>query len=338
MNFITAGFDELERKLQRAAGRFRIWQEQRRLTKAEINLGALGWQQVEDFPPEIAEQMRAITAMERQQAELSNQGADLQWNIAELQKQLDKTRGDHNELIVAHEAELQPLKESRDSSAAPIEDRKESIARFDSAIAEMEKAADALGVRLRSLLSLEKQSIQIKEEIINITEKRASFENEKEDLQRSRMRAYADLKAITDHIGATDAQIAQMHQRIRQIHDEFNVQEKDLLAQIAHLENEKENASKHVRTLDQKKSPAFRAIGRCLADSGISPMNQPQALERVLALKENIDVSQQRIATSLARSSQVNPATMAAFYAVLLLILALFVIAGIFLFKAHPQP
>lgn len=332
--FVTAGFDELERKLQRTAGRIQIRLERHRLTKAEINLGALGWQQVDDFPPEIEEQMRAIHAMERQQADLSNQGADIRWSIDSLQLQRKQNGKNLEDLLAGLEPALQPLIEARVAAEKSIPAGNESIQRFDAAIADLGAAYETFGIRLRNLMGAP-QSNHVRDQTFWIEERRTALTNEIEDLQRTRMKVSMDLKIAAQQIQSINAQVEELNQKIRDAREESEARDKELLSQITALEKQKESASKNVKSLDEKKSPAFLAIGRC---PEIAPMNQPEALERVLAHRGNIAGLQERITYSLIRSSQVPPPTLMAFYVAAILFFAVIAIAAFFLLTSHPHP
>ncbi|MGB8353738.1 MAG: hypothetical protein WCD79_07625 [Chthoniobacteraceae bacterium] len=333
--FVTAGFDELERKLQRAADRVRILLEKRRLTQTEINLGALGWQQVDDFPPEIEEQMREIHAMERQQADLSNQGADIQWEIDALQLKR-KENGKNLEYLLAEiEPALQPLAGWRAEAEKSIIAGNESIQRFDKAIADLESAHESFGLRLQALMS-EKQTFPVRDQVLWIEERRMALGNEKEDLERSRVKTTMDQKTTEEQIQTVQAQIEELNQKIRVAKEESNARDRELNSQINALEKQKKNASKNVESLDKKKSPAFLAIGRCLADADIAPMNQPEALEHVIAHRGKIAGLEEQIIHSLARSSQVPASTLMTFYVALFLLLAIIAVAIFFLLPRHP--
>ena len=333
--FVTAGFDELERKLQRTADRVRILLEKRRLTKTEINLGALGWQQVDDFPPEIEGEIRAIHAMERQQADLSNQSADIQWEIDALQLRRKENGKNLEDLLAELEPALQPLVEWRTEAEKSIQTGNESIQRFDKAIADLESAHESFGVRLQALTS-EKQTFSVRDQVLWIEERRMALGNEKEDLQHSRVKTTMDLKTTAQQIQTVQIQIEELNQKIRVARDEAGARDRELNSQINILEKQKKNASKNVESLDKKKSPAFLAIGRCLADAEIAPMNQPEALEHVVAHRGKIAGLQEQITHSLARSSQVPASTLMAFYVAMFLFLAIIAVAAFFLLTRHP--
>jgi len=320
--FVTAGFDELERKLQRGG---------------EIDLGALGWQQVEDFPPEIEAQMRALHDWERQQADLSNQSADMRWNIDALKLQRKQLQKKFDGQLAQLEAALQPLVAAVDLAEKSIPGCQEKVRRFDEAISTLEEAHEAINTRLHTLMS-ETQTLQVRELVVELGDKRAAYENEREDLQRTRMKTAGEMKTFEYHIETYGPRIEELKRQIRLAKEDFAAQDKELVSQITSFEKEKQHAVKNVNTLDRKKSSAFLAIGRCLADSAIPPMNQPEALEKVLAHRGNILEIQQRIADSLARSSQIPSSTLTAFYVAMFLFLAVILIAAIALLGHHPHP
>lgn len=326
MNFITAGFQEIERKFQRTEWRIRLRLERARLEKAEIDLGALGWQQA-DFPPEVEKQIDAINRFESQQAELSNQSADLQWQIDEL----ESTRQEKGREFAGKMGELEPVLEPLVTSSKGIKkqivEKQTILQRFDQAISELEISQAKLEEDLKKLWSAESGTMDIKNQIFQMSEKRNAFEVEREELQHTRLKTMAEIKELTQELSALDESIEQLNTQIRALKDEFHAQDRELNVQIQKLTRQKREARKHVDKLDKKKSPAYLAIGRCLADYNIAPLNQPAALETVLVHRENCKAHLYNIEQSLSISAMMNPALARMFYIFLFVILVAVVAA-----------
>jgi chromosome segregation ATPase len=332
VDFIATGSKELDRCFSRAVLRVRILLERRKLSQAEINLGQLGWQQAE-FPPEVEEQIRAVSAMELEQADLSNRGAEIRWNIKELEAQLTQTRIQNAATLGEMEAALEPLQEALrqiDTSPEALA-KQESIRRFEKAMEEIEGRRAELRVQMEALVAASHQTLQIKEQILELGDRRSALENERDDLDRSRMKLVTELRAGGDHTVAAQREIEEQEFKIRQAREEAAAVERELALRIDALRSEEKSAAAHVDRLDRKKHPAFLTIGRCLADFDIAPMNQPEALTLVQNERLELAFLQRKVQASLAESATVSRGTMFAFFAFLAILLSLLLIAGIWL-------
>jgi hypothetical protein len=69
--------------------------------------------------------------------------------------------------------------------------------------------------------------------------------------------------------------------------------------------------------LDREKRSPYRLIGACLADHRIAPLNQPQVLEKALALRERDAQLSQSLAELQAACAAANPGMLVAFYLLL---------------------
>lgn len=294
----------------------------------------LGWTQV-DFPPKVQEQIRAINIFEQQQANFSNRGADLQWKIDGLQSQREQDRKAHGEHLVQLKSEMQPLLELRNRSKAPLAEKQASLRRFERAISDLEAAHQAFGAKLHELMAVEPPTLEIRRQITSINDQRAAFESERDDLDRSRLRVSHEVKTIRETIAGHDLEISRLNRKIEKAGDAFTARDGELLSQIHKLEREKAETEKHVAALDQKKSPAYLAIGRCLADFNIGPINQPDALQRVAQHRQTIRNCEQRIADSRAESSKISRESWLLFCAAVILVLVTVVFSGAFFFNVH---
>ena len=328
MNFLTTGWQELGRRIHRVADRLRLKHEQRKLTSAEIYLGELGWQQA-DFPPEVESQIQAITSVELQQTEFSNRSAEIQSDIDELQSRREQEKGEHESVIAAIELELQPLLEAREVARQPLGGLQEGIQRFEKAIAAIRETERTLASQLEELEIIEPASMEIRQELIRLKDKRTDCHFEIEDMQTAEMKLQHEIRIQTREVTALDVQIQEINRRISDKWDAFNAADNQLLAEIDALNRGKMETRSMVDNLDKQKSSAFLAVGRCLADFNIAPMNQPGALEQVLSWREIVRDRRERIETSLAASSQVGRGTMAAFYIVIILLIAAIMAAAL---------
>ena len=98
--------------------------------------------------------------------------------------------------------------------------------------------------------------------------------------------------------------------------------DRKLAAEIHDCSRSAKRSDKSMNRLDRKKSEPFLLIGRCLADTKIAPMNQPEALDSVLRLRTELHAAAALLADSLAKSAAVNSAALWKFYALLLALIA----------------
>jgi hypothetical protein len=110
------------------------------------------------------------------------------------------------------------------------------------------------------------------------------------------------------------------------IRDESLANESRLHGKIRDNERKREQIGKRIESLNRKKEDPYRLIGRCLADEGIPPMNQPEALENVMAVRLSVQEIETQIAGSLACTAQVNRRELQLFYALAGLVILVVVI------------
>jgi hypothetical protein len=96
-----------------------------------------------------------------------------------------------------------------------------------------------------------------------------------------------------------------METLLKSIHEaQAQFEEKDgkFVEDIAVLQRSKRKVEKEVDVLEKEKSAPYREIGRALADHGIAPLNQPEALNAVLDQRTKIAEIQAAISASLGAS------------------------------------
>ena len=78
-----------------------------------------------------------------------------------------------------------------------------------------------------------------------------------------------------------------------------------LAGELREAEKEKARVAAEVEKLESAKLDPYREIGRVLADSGVAARpNQPEALNRVQALRQKVKGHADAIAASRARTAQ----------------------------------
>lgn len=327
MNFFATGWGEVERKIRRTADRAWLWLEQRKLTAAEIRLGELGWMQA-DFPPEVEAQIQAITHVEHQQAHFSNQSAEIQFQIDEIEARRGEKRQAHDAEIAAIEAELRPLMQAREEARGPLASLQEGVGRFEQAADAVRETREALETQLSELEATGAQAIEIRTEINRIRDKHTECGFQIEDMQRAAMNLHNEMKVHTSRMASLDLQINDVNLRISDKWDAFNAADRELLAEISALRQGKKETGRIVNSLDKEKSSAYLSVGRCLADYDIAPMNQPDVLQDVQAWREAVRDRMEKIAKSVEESSQASRAALMAFYIVIGLLVLILVVAA----------
>lgn len=324
MNFFATGWQELERKIQRSADRARLWLEQRKLAAAEIRLGELGWMQA-DFPPEVEAQIQAITHVEHQQANFSNQSAEIQFQIEEMESRREEKRREHAAVIAAIESELQPLMQEREEARGPLASLQDGVGRFEQAIAGVREIKAELEAQLMEFQGAGPDAIEARN---RIKDKHAECDFQIEDMQRAEMKLHNEIKVHTSKVAAVDLQIQDVNLKISDKWDAFNSADRELLAEIAALRQGKKETGRMVNRLDKQKSSAYLAVGQCLADYDIAPMNQPEVLHDVHGKREIVRARRERIEESLAASAQTNRGAVMAFYIVIAVAIFALVLAA----------
>lgn len=285
-----SNFQRLAQWLVAAGIRAVLPVERWRLRRAEIELGALGWEQA-DFAAEIEVEILRVRDVEWQQARLINESAELAGRIAAATKRCDATdraavatgqrRAKQSERLTADcrrwrrrvaavAAELaaveRQLKKWHDEQAAL--DREATAADRGPGQLPQRDFIERRRVAIRNFSRHERHRVQLAAEL-------AEF--------RGRLAALrAALAAAVDEAAAADRQAAAERLACQR--------------EIGSLRRRKCAIAKELGRLDAAKENHFLVIGRCLADAGLAPMNQPRALDRVLAHRHRIAALAARLA------------------------------------------
>lgn len=332
MNFFITGFQEAVRRLRRKSEQERVAREQALLDKAEISLGQLGWEQV-DFPPAVQEQINMIQTVERQQAKFSNQSAAIQGSIDELIAKREQDRQQYGDSVVALEEQLQAWLEAQQRLTQSIAGLQAGVGRFEQAVYRLDARYEEAIPRLQELRVARPQTRWIQKQMVELEDLRLGYDADREDLVNARRKLQHEIKATSEQIENSAASVEQLKQAIAEAKGESSAKEEEFDIMVSSLEEDKEQTSKTVDSLDSKKEPAYLAIGRCLADHKIAPRNQPDALKAVLQHRELLRKYQFALEDSLAASAQAG-SSMIAFFAVLAFLLAAIAV-GLFVLMTH---
>ena len=303
------GFGDLSRRLRiiwLLGVRLRV---RRAIFRAETELGWLGWEQVDIFDEQISAEVKKVQEFEHAQASLVNTSAELSSRKAALDKELAEEITLHDQTQASLAAERPPIAAQLQQAESAFRQKLETVGRFQRAldeIARLEKQLDARSVALMNSPEAHKVSM----ELIRLTEERKLVLADKESASQEAARAepeIARLRIELDHIDSTASAARERLATAR----------RRLAFEMRLLERKQKKSKIRMSHLDRKKRSPYRLIGACLADNGISPLNQPHLLGAVLALRERDDLLSQTLSDLRAGCIAANPGTLAAFYLLL---------------------
>jgi chromosome segregation ATPase len=302
MNYFGPGIREIVRLAQRANWRLGGWRAARGLEKAETQLGLLGWQQA-DFDEETQRQVDAIQNVEREQGELSNRAAGLAQDIEKLNAERAAVRAEFDQKRSALEAERAKTREPMVELDRLIGVVRSRPADGNRRMAELDREERETDASYKKLLGVQPQSPQVRDEILHQRQRLLAIPNERQDIKAQQVRATADLQEREQQRAAIEQRSAELDRQLRDVKKAADQRDAEFASQLKGVEKEHARAEAEVRQLERAKLDPYREIGRVLADSGVAPVNQPQALERVLQLRQTIATNEMAVAESLERTA-----------------------------------
>ena len=96
------------------------------------------------------------------------------------------------------------------------------------------------------------------------------------------------MRTLESQIERDRAQYAAIDQQLKDAQARFDAEDGRLTGEIRTREREKARVEKEIDMLESAKRNPYLQIGRVLADSGIGPMNQPAALDKVYRLRRRV--------------------------------------------------
>lgn len=307
MNYITPGLRELGRIFDRQYRRVRlaVW-EQRKLARLESHLGLLGWQQA-DFGSDAQQHVDHLAGVERRQAELTNESASLGLNLQQLEEKraaermvFEGRRADRN---AARNPLLAPVEEGEKTLSAKQKERKELEERV--ATLDREKAADE--ERYRELLAKGTHNPQQEEEVQRLRTRVMMLPRETQEWQQKlTVMVQSEIPRLETELEQHRARLAGETDALRALEKSFAEGDQALADEIAKHKRDKLKLEKQINALEKAKTKPYREIGKVLADQGIEPANQPEALGAVLAQREHIVAEEAWIVESLEASRREN--------------------------------
>lgn len=276
---------------------------QRALAKAETELGLLGWQQA-DYDEETQRQVREIQQVEMEQSRLTNEAAALGSEIRQFQTERETHRKKYEEECKAIEQERKQVLAPHDQIQRQLAEKRKIEPNFTRRFPDLDRELREVQRRYTELLNAPRETVQIKHEIIHLRERSVAIPNEKSDLRTQHLRTVSEIRALENALRKEAESIARLDEKSQRVDESWEAKDRELIQQIRTREKEKARLEKHIHQLEFAKAHPYQRIGQVLADSGIAPMNQPDALEKVKQLRFRIDELKYEVQVSAARSAQ----------------------------------
>jgi len=301
MDYFSPGFREIVRLAQRASWRVHQLVARRQLASAEIRLGLLGWQQA-DFDADTQRQVDALQNVEREQADLTNRAADFSHQKEAVSAERAKVRADFDLQRGALEAERtlarEPLAEIERSLRAVRERPSDGRQR----IAELEKNLREAEALRAKLMGVNPQPSYVRDEIQKLGERIVAIPNEIKDIRTGEQHNANDAVELEQRRKAIEQRSTEFDRQIAELKSQADKRDAEFAGKLKELGREHDRAESASQRLERAKSNPYREIGRVLADSGLAPVNQPDTLTRVLALRDLIAQRESAVAESLQQT------------------------------------
>ncbi len=301
MNLLLPAPRELARILGRLAGRLRLFVAAQRLAKAETNLGLLGWQQA-DFEGEAQRTIDQLTNVEREQARLTNESARLGLAIQRLREESSEALRQFEETRRALEAERAKVAGPVEETARQCAERERLRDNFAERFAALEREQADADREHSDLLAVGSLTAEMRAELTGLRALTAGIPSELADLRLRQQRLTGELPPLEAALARGRAAVAVEDEKLRVQRADFDEAEQARQQEISHCEREKQTVEKEIESLEKAKGDPYRKIGQILADSGIAPLNQPQALAAVETGRAAVARIEQDITESRAAS------------------------------------
>lgn len=302
MDYFSPGLREIRRFGQRMNDRVRFHLAQRRLVKAETHLGLLGWQAA-DFDGETQRQVEALQNVEREQATLTNRAAELSRQLETIAAQRAKVRLDYDQRRTALNADAAKVREPLADLERKMRVVRDNLPDVDRRVAQLDKEEREADALYKKLLSVQPQTQEVSDEILRHRDRLLAIPNERDDLKRRHARGTVDLQTHERTISTITASIGELDGQLREAKGAFDSADGALAKEQREAEREKARVSHEIERLERAKHDPYLEIGRVLADCGVAPVNQPEALTRVQEFRHEISAREAAIADSLRTSA-----------------------------------
>ena len=329
MDWLRNGAEFTRQKVLQLIWQSWQWVDARRLQKAETHLGELGWQQA-DFPPAVQETINTINRIENEQGHLYNESSDVAAEISAQQREREARRAEYDTArralvaeITPQQAEIARIEATRDGQRALTASLREHLPELERAQRQHRNGLEQLGSGATETLMPE----QLADERVRLTDLlnatisslSAAHEGMEQAVQKIRTHD-AEIAEITPGLEAAQHQLEALDAG-------FNAADHPRAEALRVLQQRKSELERQLAALDHDKTGYFLIVGRCLADAEIPPMNQPDALQRVLELRRAVLHRTGAITSSRAWCAAVPPGQVRKFYLALAIVAVVLFIA-----------
>ena len=315
--FPQEGFRDLSRRLrlvQLGVAQVRL---RRTLVQAETELGWMGWEQVDFFDTQISEEVRKVQEFEGAQASLMNTSAELSGRKAALDEELALEKARHDQAQAALAQEREPIAAQFDQAETARRQKLDASERFERALGELAQLEKQLEARSRSLMCAENPTFAIRVEAREISDQLARLPGERKLVFADKTNASREAARLEPGIAELRAELRRIDAAASAARDRLAAVNRRVTAEVRLLERERKKSKVSMSHLDREKLSPYRLIGACLADHGIAPLNQPQILDKVFALRERDAQLEQTLAELRAGCAAANGGMLVAFYLLL---------------------
>jgi chromosome segregation ATPase len=306
VDYFAPGLREIGRRIHRQWLSLRARLAARQLEKAETTLGLLGWQQA-DFDEKTQTEVERLVEFEREQARITNESAAVGRALREQKEVCEVGRKHYETEKSAIEAERQRMLEEDMAAERLLAEKRRIEPSFEQRMPELDRELRDCSRRHSELLSKVGHSTAVKQELLALRERAVAIPNEVADLRMQHLRTVSEIRALEAQTERHRAHRAGIARQEAELTAGFERADAELTARIKALEREHADLEEEFASLEGAKANPYREVGRVLADSGVAPMNQPQALERVRRGRFLVQEREQALQASLEASAAANP-------------------------------
>jgi len=248
VEYFTPGFRELQRVAVRCVHRVQLALAHRRLAAAETELGLLGWQQAE-FDEHTERQVDEIQHVEREQARMNNASAQLAQKVHALTaEQTHRSEEYHGQ-----RARIEPERDKMRALLAEIRGRLAILRKIE---AQREGRREEIGREQRkldrhheSLLTIEPQTLQVRDELTSVRECQLAFVEELAELDRQSGLVATDIEKDGKDYAECEQRCAALDSQLRELAAAEDAAEAKLSGELRELEKEKARIERWNATL-----------------------------------------------------------------------------------------
>jgi chromosome segregation ATPase len=316
VNYFSPAFLEICRKARRQTLRLRLRSEKGKLSRAEAELGLLGWQQAE-FRGESQREVEKIKNCEVEQSRLTNEGAACGRSMRKLREEREVLKREFEENKRQSTQQRQELLEPSIRLEKQLEELRKEEPLYERRIPDLDRELREVQGLYSRLYAIKEQTPQDRDDLLRLRERTVAIPNEKAELRTKHMHVASEIKTLESQLSIKRGQLEEVMQKLTSLDESFTTRERQLSGELRVLEKEKLRIDKENDALELAKTNPYQQLGRVLADHGMAPVNQPHALEKVLRFRESVEHLGGEIAASRSLSAEVSPAIVRVSYLVL---------------------